>query len=298
MSSVNSISGGKTSAYIYANYPADFNLFSLVCVDDKRCGHRDKKLMQMTNDKLQKYCSHQPEFVGTSEDPIILETIFSLEQKYGREIVFLRGKSLDTIIKDATMLFNKHNRFCTSLSKLETIFQWCYKYLDMGFVKGLNSRVNYARNPVSMRIGYRYDEKHRKKLFTTDYKMPVYRNMEGKKYHRHETFLNWRKGHFPLIDNERANVFTIQTFWKDKNIPFAQDSNCQMCFWKHEQQLRANFDRNRPQMEWAKRMEEQHGKGKYTFHHKYSIAQIEQLGKQLDFLFVGGNYCQSGHCTD
>ena len=34
MITVNSISGGKTSAYIAANYKADYNVFSLVRTDD------------------------------------------------------------------------------------------------------------------------------------------------------------------------------------------------------------------------------------------------------------------------
>ena len=43
MKTVNSLSGGKTSSYIAANYPADYNVFSLVRTDDKNCMFPDAK---------------------------------------------------------------------------------------------------------------------------------------------------------------------------------------------------------------------------------------------------------------
>ncbi|MCA4783375.1 hypothetical protein IF125_14160 [Empedobacter stercoris] len=72
MKTVNSLSGGKTSSYLAYHYPADLEIFSLVCIDSHNAGiHLDKKLVQMANDKLQKYCSDQNEFVATSEDKLI-----------------------------------------------------------------------------------------------------------------------------------------------------------------------------------------------------------------------------------
>ena len=52
---INSLSGGKTSSYLAAHYPADYNLFALVCNDDPSCAHPDKKVMQLVNDKLDEY---------------------------------------------------------------------------------------------------------------------------------------------------------------------------------------------------------------------------------------------------
>jgi len=34
MKTVNSLSGGKTSAYLAAHFPADLDVFALVCIDD------------------------------------------------------------------------------------------------------------------------------------------------------------------------------------------------------------------------------------------------------------------------
>ena len=52
MITCNSISGGKTSAYIASNYPADYNLFALVRTLDKNCLFPDAKIRQIVSDKL------------------------------------------------------------------------------------------------------------------------------------------------------------------------------------------------------------------------------------------------------
>ena len=61
MITVNSVSGGKTSAYIAANYPADYDVFSLVRTNDKSCLFPDAKLRQMVSDRK------GDEFIGTLE---------------------------------------------------------------------------------------------------------------------------------------------------------------------------------------------------------------------------------------
>jgi len=55
MKTVNSISGGKTSAYLAAKYPADYNIFSLVCIDDKRSAPKDPATIQYVNAKLEAF---------------------------------------------------------------------------------------------------------------------------------------------------------------------------------------------------------------------------------------------------
>lgn len=61
MKTVNTVSGGKTSAYIAANYDADYNVFSIVRTSDKNCILPDKKLRQIVSDKI------GDEFIGPSE---------------------------------------------------------------------------------------------------------------------------------------------------------------------------------------------------------------------------------------
>ena len=52
MKTINSLSGGKTSSYLAVHYPADYNIFSLVRIEDKRCTQKDLKLVQLISDKI------------------------------------------------------------------------------------------------------------------------------------------------------------------------------------------------------------------------------------------------------
>ena len=52
MKTVNNVSGGRTSAYLAAHYPADYNLFALVRTNDKDCLYPDAKLRQIVSDKI------------------------------------------------------------------------------------------------------------------------------------------------------------------------------------------------------------------------------------------------------
>ena len=72
MKTVNSLSGGKTSSYIAANYPADYNVFALVRTNDKLCEYPDKKVRQIVSDLIG--C----EFVGTTEQDNIIKIMLDL----------------------------------------------------------------------------------------------------------------------------------------------------------------------------------------------------------------------------
>ena len=61
MKTVNSVSGGQTSAYISAKYPANYNIFALVRIEAERT-IKDKKVIQYIEDKIQK------PFIATAED--------------------------------------------------------------------------------------------------------------------------------------------------------------------------------------------------------------------------------------
>ena len=92
MKTVNSISGGKTSSYIAANYPADYNVFALVRTDDKNCMYPDAKVRQIVSDKIGKAV------IGTLEDDVIINTMLDLEQFIGQKINWVTGKTFDKII--------------------------------------------------------------------------------------------------------------------------------------------------------------------------------------------------------
>lgn len=282
MITVNSLSGGKTSSYLAVHYPADLELFALVCIDDHNAGKGiDKKLMQMANDKLQKYSSHWPEFVATSEDPIILKTMFDLEQHIGREIIWLRGMGWEQMLAIKKAIPNMSKRFCTTILKMIPIFEHLLMYHSL---------------PCKMRVGYRYDEMERQDDFldTMKYAYKCQYYLKSNKWlHRWITEV-WRVGDFVLIDNKVIHPMIIK-YWQDKGIVFPPDSNCQNCFWKHEQQLRKNYDTNPDIMKWAAVMEVIYD---HTFKDNNSLLDVAKMGLQMDFFFGTGSGCQAGFCTD
>ena len=72
MKTMNSLSGGKTSSYIAANYPADYDVFSLVRIEDQNCRFPDEKIRQEVEDRI------QAPFIGTAEDDTIIYTMLDL----------------------------------------------------------------------------------------------------------------------------------------------------------------------------------------------------------------------------
>lgn len=285
MKTINSLSGGRTSSYLAMNYPADVNVFALVCNDDPACGVLDPYLRKYVNEKLEKY-SHYGEFIGTPEDIKTIGVMYELEQLLGTNITWVRAASFEKMCrKQGGAMPNQNMRFCTSILKMEPIFEHTYPRYGV----------------VEMRVGYRYDEMERAKRFTTDFKYVKSKEHQPKSnrwINRWETD-EWRKGSFPMIEDGVFRPDIIKYWNKYPHIEFPQDSNCQMCFWKNEQVLRRNFESNphtSAVMQWAKRLENELGR---TFRHNMPMAKIEQMGLQLDFIFGDDNMsCQSGFCTN
>jgi hypothetical protein len=320
MITVNSLSGGKTSSYLEAHYPSDVSVFALVCLDshNANAGSKtfkiDNKVRQMVNDKLQKFCSHQLEFTGTAEDPLIIKTMFDLEQHTGREIIWLRGEGFQQLVHGKGTLPNKHHRWCTTIFKIKPIFEFLYMYHSL---------------PCKMRIGFRSDEAHRANTFKDTFKFSThcafaYDNY-GEEYpanwksvrlkckdnpedcdmnyyhgwsvpHQHRwAEIPFRVGDFPLIE-DGITQGDVQRYWRDKNVEFSLDSNCQFCFWKHPQQLRRNFE-SQPATMNAAVMIEMMKDDKSTFHHSMAMKDIRDIGIQTDLFQMKGGGCHGGYCT-
>jgi len=135
-------------------FPADYEEFSLVCIDDVKCAPVDKKVIQRVNDKLQKYCSHRQEFIATAEDDLTLTAVLDLEQHIGREIIWLRGDSFEVVNKRRKALPNQFKRFCTTEMKMRPIWDWWYKNIN---------------EKVKMGIGFRFDEMERAERLSTSF---------------------------------------------------------------------------------------------------------------------------------
>ena len=141
---VNSLSGGKTSSYIAANYPADHDVFALVRIEHQASKFPDKKIRKEVEDRI------QAPFIATAEDDMIIYTILDLEQYIGRKITWVTGKTFDEITtrKDKVYLPNKVQRFCTVEMKIEPMFYWWAENIGV---------------PVETRIGFRANETRRAK---------------------------------------------------------------------------------------------------------------------------------------
>ena len=141
MKTVNTVSGGKTSSYIAANYPADYNVFSLVRTDDTKCMFPDDKIRQQVSDRL------GTEFIGTLEDDTIIYTMLDLEQHIGQKIDWVTGKTFDEVIdKGGGTLPDPMRRYCTTEMKMKPMFEWWR---------------NNVNTPCEFRLGFRANETRR-----------------------------------------------------------------------------------------------------------------------------------------
>ena len=285
MKSVNSISGGKTSAYIAANYKADFNVFALVTTDDKSCLYPDKKVRQIISDKIGK------EFIGTLEEDIIINTILDLEQYIGQKITWVAGKSFDQVINrgDKKYLPNKVQRFCTVEMKIDPIKNFWYDNI---------------REPIEVRIGYRANEMRRAKSmlercdddgFLYD-KFITGRTGGSIRTNRWER-LKYQKPRFPLIEDGLFKD-SIEEFWKDKPVRFAYMNNCIGCFHRSPVLLKHMSQRHPKKYDWFVKQESDvgYGKGKRLFKSDMSYEEIKKSMSQIQLFDEEFTDCDSGYC--
>ena len=279
MKKVNSLSGGKTSSYIAVNYPADYNVFSLVRTTDKNCLFPDKKLRQEVSDRIGK------EFIGTLEEDTIIYTMLDLEQFIGSKIDWVSGKPFDDAIittkKGTKYLPNKMARYCTTELKTIPILHWIYEVV---------------KEPVLMRFGYRANETKRaiKMLDKTDEDgfTSVKATFEKRKDGRN-SWKDYRycKPEFPLITD---NIYkdTIEEFWKGKPVRFAYMNNCVGCWWRSPLLLKKMSDKHPEKMQWFADQETEKSKWRSDIMYK----DIIKWKTQMELFDDDFNECDSGYC--
>lgn len=279
MTTANSISGGKTSAYIAANYKADYNVFALVRTNDKRCLLPDAKLRQMVSDRL------GVEFIGTLEEDVIINTIFDLEQFIGQEVHWVTGRTFDEVIIRGTKKYlpNVTQRFCTSEMKLQPLFDWWDRNFD---------------EPVEMRIGYRANETRRA--------VNMYNRMDDNGFLTHKKIVGksksqnkwadiaWQKPVFPLIDD---NIYkdNIEEYWRGKPVRFAYMNNCIGCFHRNEMLLRLMAEKFPEKFDWFARQEQQGYKSR-TFKNGITYDRIRSAPLATSLDFDDFTDCDSDYC--
>jgi len=279
MKTVNSLSGGKTSSYIAANYPADYNVFSLVRTSDKNCIFPDKKIRQEVSDRL------GTEFIGTLEEDMIIYTMLDLEQFIGYKIDWVTGKTFDDAIiktkKGTKYLPNKMARYCTTELKTMPILYWMYEEI---------------KEPVFMRFGYRANETRRavKMMSKTDDEgfTKVKATFTTLKDGRNSwAEYKYCKPQFPLIAD---NIYkdTIEEFWKGKDVRFAYMNNCVGCWWRSPLLLKKMSSKHPEKMKWFSDQETDKSKWRSDIMYK----DIIKWKTQTELFDDDFNECDSGYC--
>tara|TARA_R100000935_G_scaffold27205_1_gene47267 strand:- start:50 stop:904 length:855 start_codon:yes stop_codon:yes gene_type:complete len=282
MITVNSLSGGKTSSYIAANYKADYNVFSLVRTLDKNCLFPDHKIRQEISDKL------GVEFIGTLEENTIIYTMLDLEQFIGSKIDWVTGKTFDEIIErnGKRYLPNVTQRFCTTEMKLQPIFDWWKKNIN---------------KVVEMRIGFRANEQSRAKTMiskTNKNGNLEFKTIVGKRKgitnQNKWADIEWQKPNFPLI---KDNIYKdkVEEYWKDKPVRFAYMNNCIGCFHRTPVLLKHMSEKHPEKYQWFVDAEED-GHGARTFKNGMSYKQIRNSLTQVKLFDNDFNDCDSGYC--
>ena len=281
MKTVNSLSGGKTSSYIAANYPADYNVFALVRIEDEKCKFPDKKIRQEVEDRI------QAPFIATAEDDMIIYTMLDLEQFIGQKIEWVTGRTFDEILMKKngnTFLPSYMRRFCTTEMKVEPIAKWVYETLGEG--------------PI-MRIGFRNNEHSRAKRMVErlnpegflEVKIRVGKHKNGN--NKWKT-VNYCRPEFPLI-TDGIYKDHIEEYWKEKPVRFAWMNNCVGCFHKEATLLKKMWEQHPDKLEWFA-SKERNSINKATWKEFFTYDQIKEWNSQYELFDDDFNECDSGYC--
>lgn len=263
MKTVTSVSGGRTSSYMALNFPTQYNIFSLVRIEDPLCAPKDKKLIQYVEDKI------QMPFIATAESDKTLYVLQQLEQDLGKAIVWVSGDTFEQVIKrKSNMLPNRRQRWCTTEMKMVPIFWWCYLNL-----------LEDLEDQVFMNIGYRSDEPRR----TTDdlFDYPISCNNFGNKRQNWVKGFEWRTCKTPLKTAGISNPIIKEFFINKLKYDFPVYSNCVGCMNKTEIEIQEQFYYEPEKMNWFNNQEKLGG-NRFNMHitleeiknRKYTPEQI------------------------
>jgi len=278
MVTVNSISGGKTSAYMALRIPADVNIYACVCIDYPPAAPKDPAVLQ--------YCLHKlnGNFIASAESKKTLKVIMDLEQALGQEIVWVRGKSFDQIIDEAGCLPTWARRFCTTKLKIEPIFEYVYP--------------RYGE--VRMNIGFRADELDRIKKATEngsqlEYFHPVSCNLYGQN-RQNWAVVRYGEKAFPL---KRTFHYQVKNFLSDHfpGLIFPFDSNCKGCHHKSNELIKHNYQEEPEVLEWFA-LQEKKGKANTWHDDQIPYEEIFKTDYYTLFPYAEHTMCNSGYCHD
>ena len=262
-----------------ANYYADYNVFALVRITDNRCIFPDKKIRQVVEDRI------QAPFIATPEDDTIIYTMLDLEQYIGKKITWVTGKTFEDVLMTAGTLPDPLRRYCTTQMKIEPLFQWWRKKINI---------------PCEFALGFRANETKRAKRTLEKTNKKGFLEMKaivGKRGTRNKwDMIEWQKPIFPLI---KDNIYkdTIETYWKDKSVRFAWMNNCVGCFHKNPLLIRKMWDKHPDKIKWfAEQERKKHKKDVWYKNKNLSYNEILKWDLQVDLFENDFNECDSGFC--
>ena len=286
MVTVNSLSGGKSSSYIAANYPADYNVFALVRTNDKNCMFPDKKIRQVVSDKL-----GGVEFIGTLEMDTIIYTILDLEQYIGREINWVTGLTFEGLIEHPSnnMLPSPLRRYCTADLKMKPMFEWWLKTIE---------------TPALFRIGFRANEQRRAKNVIGKYNENGFLEMKhiiGKHKNGNNKWktTEWQRQEHPLISIDNPIYKDdVEKYWKGKPVRFAEINNCVGCFHRSVPLLKKMWETHGNKMQFFSDLENDRKYPGDTLKANDDITyqKIKEWKLQTELSFEDFDDCDSGYC--
>lgn len=283
MKTYTSISGGKSSAYVAANYHSDYLVFALVRIEDPNCRFPDRKVAQIVEDRIQK------PFIGTAEEDTIIYTLLDLEQFIGKEIHWVSGITFEEVLRTkGGWLPNKLHRYCTTNLKIEPIFYWQQDVVGRYQITNVN-------------IGYRLGEERRalrmmkraNKNGVLEMKASFGLHQTGMhKGKRKWEIVPYQIPHFPMI-NDRVNKLDVLKYWQGKPVRFADHNNCVGCFHRNVMFLKKKSLDHPNKFEWFSKMEKEKGS---TWKEGISYDQISRHRLQLELSFDDFSSCDAGYC--
>ena len=304
---VTSVSGGQSSAYIAANYPSDFLVFALVCIDDPSCAPKDKKLVQQVSDRIGR------EFIATAEDDVIIHTMLDLEQYLGQRIDWVVGDSFDKVAQEkGGWLPNKLHRYCTVEMKIKPMFSWWRNHCNIPDGEAVNMQIGF-RSGEEKRAIRMLDRCNEQGLLEERGIIGQHAKSGRNKW----ADFPWQKPLFPMIE-DRIKKIDVQNFWADKPVRFAERNNCIGCFHRSPMLLRLMAETHPEKFDWFVRMEEEkqvtlnerrkekgivpdgqgrvNGRLQGTWRDDVTYARIRDFEMQGQLDFEDFTECDSGHC--
>jgi hypothetical protein len=286
MQTIVSVSGGKSSAYVAANYPFNHLVFALVRTENKKCLYPDPKIRQLVEDRI------QAPFIGTLEDDIIIKTMLDLEQYLGHHIQWVTGITYDEVLRSkGRYLPNKFRRYCTTHLKIEPIFYWWAENIG----EPVNMNIGYRANEFQ-RVQTKMDQVNKDGLLT--FKATFEKHTTGRhKGNNKWEIVPWQKPCFPMFMDNIIS-YDVSDFWKEKPVEFAPLNNCVGCFHRNPLLLNKMFELHPNKMEWFLNQElsKRDIRNDATWRQDVTYEQIKN-NKIPDISILDFSECDSGYCN-